>query len=334
MRTADRWALRLMAVALVGVGLLQAAAPAHAITIKKPRRNETVHSSRVNVEGTAASHAVLRVIVERKAHTLFFTSWRTVFDERIQAGDSGKWKVAVRVTESGDYRVTVRRLDSHDEHVPDATQSFRVQLDEHERDREDGDNRALRVDEPDNGARLASSRLTVRGRAEARQRVRVRLTASGNREADTETTRADSDSRWSVTLRFPAPGSYLIQAEVLGHEDKVVAHTFITVYFRPGEDAPEDVAIRITRPAEDATIHTSTPTIKGVATPGGDVRVQVLDSRSRRIHDERTRAQRNGEWDVRPTLDREGSYRIVAELLSDSGRVLARDTSDFRYERD
>jgi hypothetical protein len=332
MVTTDRlrpgWAALLVAAACLVGGAL----PAGAMTITKPARNETVTTNRLRLAGEASSRAKLRVLVQRRQRAVLFNDWRTIFDKRLQARSSGRWEASATAEGiSGDYRVVVQRLDTRDKVIAEETSPFRVDLSSGPG--EDDGRRELTITAPANGERLEEARARIAGTAPAHRDLRVRITHSPGETALTDTVRSNGDGRWSLTTNLPGPGSYLLEVMLMSGRDDVAARKFLTFFYAAGPNLGNQGDVRITRPERGEVVTVARFFIRGEARRGSDVRVRVFDSRDREVHVERTRIEAEGGWDVRPTLPYEGTFRAVAELLDPEGRVLARDTVTFRYDR-
>jgi len=334
MTTTDRMRLGLLALLLAGVGVAYGADSSRVLSIKNPRDGQTIYTSKLKIEGTAPSGSQVRVLLQRRQRTFLLSDWDTVSDKKVKARSSGSWDTSTTAGGvEGDYRVVARRLDSRGKVIAEKINNFRVQL-ASSGETGSGD-RDLRIIQPTNGERVSSLRVPIAGTAASRRDVRVRVTDTRRAwVADTETVRSGSDGRWNLTVRLPAPGSYRLEVELLGRHDEVSTLRFLTFFCTAGEDSAGSGLIRITQPETGDVVRSTLFYIRGKARRGDDVHVRIYDSRGRSVHDERTRADGSGDWRVRPSLSQEGSYRAVAELLTDSGRVLGRDTVTFRRVRD
>ena len=303
------------------VGPPDTTAPAPAITT--PVEGANMSGSPASFTGTATTepgdHAYARVLIEGSVTR----------DLRVSIFPGGKWSITPTLP-NGTYTVRVTQSDRSGNTGTSAPVNFTVGLDRQAP--------VVTITEPTEGSFVPIARPTIAGaggtEADDDDTVTVRIHAGSAATPVVATIPATigADGSWSVTPTEDLPdGTYTVQAtqtDGSGNTGTATRTFTVKVPVAPPADTTAPV-VRITAPAEGATVTTRRPAITGT----GGTAIDDVDSVTVHIHPGSSTTApavaaipatvgADGSWSVTPTEDLpDGTYTVQANQADGSGNT-------------
>ncbi len=293
------------------------------VHIDRPAKGSVLTQSTVQFSGTASPNMRVRLHI-------YGPGGRLAGDETLWVGSSGRWSASVRLSNDGSHSAYADLKDSRGNTLARDSVSFHINT--------GGDfggsgSSALYFTTPTRGQTVSSPSVTVAGRGLARREVRVQVFGPGGERVHYEMTRVDGDGRWGVKVGLSREGQHRARAELLDDQGRVT--TAATVEFRYGKwgggSGGSWEHLTVNTPKDGQRLYSTTYGFSGTAQPDNRVRIEVYDSRGKRVFGYSTDVARNGGWYLTVRVPGVGRYRAEVESLDPSGRVEDRRVVRFYY---
>lgn len=293
------------------------------VSIDRPTSQAVVRGPDVTIGGTGSRNMRVRLHV-------YGPGGRLVGDQTLWTGGDGRWAASVRLSSEGGYSAYADLKDSRGNTLVRDSVTFRL---------EKGDgfggsgSSALYFTAPTEGQTVSSSSVTVAGRGLARREVRVQVFGPAGDRIHYEMTRVDGDGRWAVKVALSREGQHRARAELLDDQGRVT--TSATLSFRYGKwgggSGGSWQNLAVSTPKDGQRIYATSYGFSGTARPGNKVRIEVYDSRGKRVFGYSTDVARSGGWYLTVRVPGVGRYRAEVQSLTPNGRVEDRRVVRFYY---